>query len=99
MNKNPRPTYVVLNENALGYILPDRLGWVNVLAGSVLKGGPNPLDGPVPILSSSDRIRPATVADFEVFRVDPTGHLPAGAPQEAEEVAVAAGPAEPDFEM
>lgn len=99
MNKHQRSTYIVLNENALGYILPDHPGWVNVLAGSVLKGGPNPLDGPVPIVPSLDRIRPATIADFEAFRVDPTGHRPAGAPQEAEEVAVAAGPTEPDLEM
>jgi hypothetical protein len=66
--------YVVANENALGII---RDGWPNqmeVLSGSVIKGGPNPLHGPVPI-GPLDLVRPATLADFEAFRVSPLGHL------------------------
>lgn len=67
-------SYVVMNENALGLIRDDRPNWLEVLAGSVLKGGPNPMDGPKPI-GGLDVVRPATQADFDAFRVCSKYHL------------------------
>jgi hypothetical protein len=64
--------YVVLNENTLGIILASRT--VEVLAGSVIKGGHNPLNGPVAFNPSIDRARLATAQDFETFRMSPKGH-------------------------
>lgn len=66
--------YVVVNENCLGIIREGWLDQVEVLAGSVIKRGPSPLNGPAPI-GSLDHVRPATLADFEAFRVSPLGHL------------------------
>jgi putative DNA primase/helicase len=66
--------YVVLNENALGYISDAQPGVAGVLASTI--DGPNPLNGPV-ALRDSHRLRPATAQDFDNFRVSSTGHLPA----------------------
>lgn len=41
---------------------------MGVLAGSVIKGGHSPLNGPVTIYGT-DKIRPATALDFDMFRV------------------------------
>lgn len=66
-------TYIVMNENTLGIVhTPTSIG---VLAGAVLKGGPNPMNGPVPFNPAIDRARPATLADFSEYRVSPRGHL------------------------
>lgn len=67
--------YVVKNENTLGYLLATNPPMMGVLAGSVLKGGHNPLNGPVLADPASDNLRPATKADFEAFRVSAKGHL------------------------
>jgi hypothetical protein len=67
--------YVVMNENTLGYIFDTQPKTMGVLAGSVIKGGHDWKNGPVPI-RDSDSIRPATKADFDVFRVDAKGHIP-----------------------
>ena len=60
--------YVVLNDNALGYINDVQPGVVGILASSVLRGGPNPIDGPV-YPSILDVVRPAVASDFDVYRV------------------------------
>lgn len=66
--------YVVVNENTLGYIYDVQPDSLNVLAGSVIKGGRSPLNGPT-FIGANDQVRPATLADFETFRVHPSGHL------------------------
>lgn len=61
--------YVVLNENALGYINEEvQSGVIGVLAGKVTMGGPSPVDGPV-CVSPSDKVRSAMAQDFDYFRV------------------------------
>ena len=65
--------YVVMNENTLGYIQPQRSDWFNPLAGSLRKVL-DPLSGPVPI-GSLDVIRTATQDDFDTYRVSSNGHL------------------------
>lgn len=68
-------TYIVMNENALGFIHGGAIREMDVLAGLVLKGGPNWENGTVAFNPRIDRFRQATLADFETFRVSPKGHL------------------------
>lgn len=68
-------TYVVMDENTLAYLNPDSQ-FAGVLAGKPQLGGHGPMDGPCVI---SENIRPATLADFEFYRVSPKGHLPEAA--------------------
>lgn len=60
--------YVVLNDNALGYINDVQPGVVGILAGKVSLGGPSPIDGPV-YAAPGNKVRPATTNDFDYFRV------------------------------
>lgn len=64
-----RVQYFVFNENTLCYLQEGdpRYG---VLAGSTIRGGRNPLDGMV-IRSDLDRVRQATLADFDAYRIMP----------------------------
>lgn len=64
-------SYVVLDEHTLGYLLEASSQLMGVLAGSALRGGHDWKNGPVPITPGDPRIRPATLADFETFRVVP----------------------------
>ena len=68
--------YVVKDENTLGYLYKGPCGtlMIGVLAGSVLRGGANPVDGPVFVSSMGD-IRLATEEDFSNFRVCSCGHI------------------------
>lgn len=66
--------YVVLGEHTLCYRIPQAPLTLGVLAGSVIRGGHNPLNGPVSILPN-EKMRPATIEDFEFFRVCHVGHL------------------------
>jgi hypothetical protein len=63
--------YVVLDENTLGYLIPEMPGYVGVLAGSVLKGGRDPMNGPALISPGLTKVRQATLDDFKSFRVMP----------------------------
>lgn len=66
--------YYVLNEHTLCYTIcgsPELLG---VLAGSVIRGGHDWKNGPVSA-GGSDTLRPATLEDFEAYRVSPKGHI------------------------
>lgn len=65
--------YIVKNENTLCY-RQEGTQFVGVLAGSVIRGGHNPLNGSI-IIAPSDALRPATLEDFEFFRVCPKGHI------------------------
>lgn len=57
--------YVVKDGHTLGYIFDAQPGLMGVLSST--KGGHHPNGGPVSI--SFSEIRPATVEDFETFRV------------------------------
>lgn len=62
------PSYVVKDEHTLGYLYGNS-SFMGVLAGSVIKGGHDWKNGPVAILPGHTKLRRATVADFEAFRV------------------------------
>lgn len=66
--------YVVLGEHTLGYIHAKQPDYLAVLAGKPQLGGHNPMNGQV-FLGGDPDIRPATVVDFEFFRVCPLGHI------------------------
>lgn len=63
--------YYVANENALVYATEVE-GLYGVLAGKILRGGPNWMDGPINV--SNDNLRPATAADFDDYRVSTGGY-------------------------
>jgi hypothetical protein len=63
-------TYVVLNENTLGYINNESPNTMGVLAGSIIRGGHSWENGPVTIVPTVDKMRPATPADFDNYRVE-----------------------------
>ncbi len=56
--------YVVKDEHTLGYLRGDQMG---VLAGSVMRGGHDWKNGEVH--TSGAKIRAATLADFDTYRV------------------------------
>ena len=62
---------VVINENMLGYILPQEPFHAGILASSVIRGAYHFWqDGPYPLCVSGRDVRPATPADFDTFRVN-----------------------------
>lgn len=65
--------YIVINENTLGYRI-EGSSQIGVLAGSVLRGGSNPMNGTIS-LSSLDVVRDAKLSDFDFFMVCASGHL------------------------
>ncbi|CDQ10684.1 hypothetical protein AFERRI_400465 [Acidithiobacillus ferrivorans] len=67
---------VVINENTLGYMTNRTRDWFStagVLAGNIFKGGADWKNGPISVLPT-DQVRPATLKDFEAFRVSPRGY-------------------------
>lgn len=72
----PVPRYIVLNENALGYVYDEAPGTFCILHASVLRGSPfDRLQGTAAFMPGIDRNRPATLDDFLAYRVCPRGHL------------------------
>jgi len=64
--------FYVKNENTLGYTRPDAEAfWFGILHASVLKGSTHGRLDAWTYLSPLDRLRPATLADFEEYRVVP----------------------------
>lgn len=63
-------SYHVLNENTLGYIKQERPNWFGVLAGKPQLGGHDWKNGDV-FIGRLDVIRPATLVDFDFYRVCP----------------------------
>lgn len=61
--------YVVKDEHTLGFLDETKSPLMGVLAGSALKGGHDPKNGPVAIVPGHTRLRPASEADFDAFRV------------------------------
>lgn len=61
--------YVVLDEHTLGYMIPELPGQFGILAGSVLRGGHDPMQGTVLISPGRTKVRPATESDFSEYRV------------------------------
>ena len=68
------PSFFVLNGHTLGYVYLDRPSYFGVLHGDIKRGGRDWRNGPV-ILTRGDELVPATRADFDLYRVDPKGHL------------------------
>jgi hypothetical protein len=71
--------YIVLNEHTLGYIIegmpaPIGYSYMGILHGSVIKGGHDWKNGPV-LIHPSDKVRQATLKDFEDYRVCSKGHI------------------------
>lgn len=65
--------YVVKNENTLCY-RQEGSELLGVLAGSVIRGGHDWKNGAVSV-GPSDTLRPATLEDFDAYRVCPKGHI------------------------
>jgi len=64
---------VVVNENTLGYILPELPNYISILHTSILRG--SSISGRDSIfINSGDRVRLATKEDFDLYRVDFTGY-------------------------
>lgn len=66
------PKYVVLDEHTLGAVLPGGTG-LQVLRASVIRGSHHG-DGVIALpigWPGSSRVRPATLADFDVYHVLP----------------------------
>lgn len=61
--------YVVVDEHTLGYHLPLTPNHIGVLAAKT--GGHHWMRGPMTIVPGSTVIRPATLEDFDAFRVMP----------------------------
>ncbi len=66
--------YVVKDEHTLGYFqntdtIPTKIAFMGVLHGSVLKGGHDWKNGPVAFQPGYNKIRLATAADFDEYRV------------------------------
>lgn len=66
--------YVVMGDHTLCHRIAGLTNTLGVLAGSVIRGGHNPLYGPVGYNSEAE-LRNATLEDFEFFRVCPKGHI------------------------
>lgn len=65
--------YVVRDENVLGFIIGNE---IQVLRASVIRGASHvPAIGTCYIPMDKTRLREATLADFEAFKVSPKGHL------------------------
>ena len=65
-----RKFFVVINDNILGCVSPERLWTADVLATSVIRGAVHgPLSGPYPMPVDGRDVRLATRQDFREFRV------------------------------
>lgn len=73
--------YFVLNESTLCCAISGLPGWFTVLAGSVWRYGRDWRNGPA-VYGPLDVIRPATLADFHEYRINPRGYFPAPQPTE-----------------
>ena len=65
--------YIVVDDHTLGYETDRQPGWFAPLAGDIHARGLDWKNGPTVLFGRATR--PATVEDFERFRVSPRGHL------------------------
>jgi hypothetical protein len=65
--------YFVMGENTLGYVDDRQPNVFGVLHASVLRG--STLDRLAGFTCISQPLRPATLEDFDAYRVSPRGHL------------------------
>jgi hypothetical protein len=67
--------FVVCDENLFGYILPQLPNDVWILATSVIRGSIYTWkDGSAPVPMDKSKMRPATRADFDTYRICPKGY-------------------------
>lgn len=66
--------YFVKNENTLGYVFDEQPNLFGVLAGKPQLGGDDCMNSPIMIMSC-DKLRKATIADFDYYRVSHVGHI------------------------
>lgn len=64
---------VVYNENTLGYILPEKPKYVQVLHASVLRGANHTIEPTSFYIHKSSKVRLATEQDFNDYRVSMEG--------------------------
>lgn len=64
-------SYVVVNEHTLGYVYSDHPGMFGILHTSILKGSTYDRYEDWRHLNGLDKVRPATKADFDDYRVVP----------------------------
>lgn len=69
-----RTKLVVVNENMLGYIIPELPNYVGILRSSILRGATYPENTGPYLLGSSDKTRLASEKDFDVYRVSMNGY-------------------------
>ena len=76
-NENEVLVYVVFRENTLGYLFrKGKFIQMGVLASSVIRGGFNPINGPILIQETQmTELREATQDDFKEYRVSSKGHI------------------------
>lgn len=68
----PIPHYVVFSEHTLGYMYDEQPNQVWILASSVIRGAVQSWkDGSTMALPNDPRLRPATLKDFDTYRVVP----------------------------
>jgi hypothetical protein len=65
---------VVMNEHTLGYVFPEQPKYLHTLHSSILKGSTYPNDGQSIYIGTSDKIRLASLVDFNEFRVSMKGY-------------------------
>ena len=64
--------FVVVDENSLCYVDPRLPKWAKVLCSSIVRGATRTwMDGPFPLPVDGKGVRPATVRDFETYRISP----------------------------
>lgn len=66
--------YFVKDGNTLGYVNSAQPNLFGVFAGKPQLGGHDWINGPV-VIDAFCVLVPATLADFDRFRVDPRGHI------------------------
>jgi hypothetical protein len=67
--------YYVKNDNTLGYITDAQPGVFGILHCSVLRGGTDDRLQGYTYVAPTDKLRAATLKDFEDYRVSPKGHI------------------------
>ncbi len=65
--------FFVIDDNKFGFVTARQPNQMSVL-GSRASAMRLPLDGPYPILHGVTALRPATMADFDTFRVSSKGY-------------------------